>query len=399
MSTQKSSTGWIVTFAATGINLILGLLYSWSVIAAELIEKWDWTNTQAALPYTVCVALLSFMTIFGGRLQDKYGPRIIALIGGSLFGLGILLSAFATTPALMVGTFGIISGVGMGFGYASATPSAIKWFEPRKKGLIAGIVVAGIGLSSVYMAPLATRLLRLYSIESTFVILGIIAIVALVSFALILKNPPAGFVPKAKAGRPVVANAEDMPWNQMVKTPAFALLWLTYLLSATAGLMLIGHIVRIVRVQTDSTEGFYIVMVMAIFNTLGRVIGGYLSDSMGRTTALLIVFLIQAGVMFSFSFLDTIFLIGAGIAVAGLAYGALFSLYPATTADFFGLKNLGVNYGLIFTSWGVAGIIGPILAGRVVDLTGTYTWSYIVAGSMLLLGALLIKFVKAPAAK
>ena len=135
MSSERNVSGWVVTFAATGINLILGLLYSWSVIKASLVNDWGWTNTQASLPYTVCVAMLAFMTIFGGRLQDKYGPRVIALIGGILFGSGILASAFAKTPFTMLLTFGIISGVGMGFAYASATPAAMKWFEARKKAL------------------------------------------------------------------------------------------------------------------------------------------------------------------------------------------------------------------------------------------------------------------------
>jgi MFS transporter, OFA family, oxalate/formate antiporter len=401
MTTQKNVSGWVVTMSATGINLILGLLYSWSVIKAALVNEWGWTNTEATYPYTVCVALLAFMTIFGGRLQDTYGPRIIALIGGLLFGTGILLSAFAKTPAMMIVTFGIISGLGMGFAYASATPAAIKWFEPRKKGLIAGIVVAGIGLSSVYMAPLTNYLLKLYpgenATEYTFLTLGTIAIVSLVTFSLILRNPPAGYVPTVKPGRPVVVNAEDLPWNKMITKLPFYLLWLTYLLSATAGLMLIGHIVSIVKQQANSTDGFILVMVMAAFNTLGRVVGGFLSDKMGRTNALLLVFLIQAGTMFIFSMLNSMVLLGAGFALAGLSYGALFALFPATTADFFGLKNLGVNYGIIFTSWGIAGIVGPLLAGRVADLTGNYTLSYIVAGGMLLIAALIVKFIKAPA--
>lgn len=396
MSSNRNVSGWVVTMAATGINLILGLIYSWSVIKAALVKDWGWSNTEASLPYTVCVALLAFMTVFGGRLQDKFGPRIVALTGGILFGSGILLSMFATTPFTMVLTFGVISGLGMGFAYASATPSAIKWFEARKKGLIAGIVVAGIGLSSVYMAPLANYLLRLSTVENTFLILGIIAIFFLVVFALILRNPPAGFVPVAKQGRPVVAQADDFTWKEMMKARPFYLLWMTYLLSATAGLMLIGHIVSIVKVQTNSDKGFWIVVIFAIFNTVGRVLGGFLSDKMGRTTALLLVFLIQAVNMFAFSFLTSIPTLAVGIAVAGLSYGALFALFPATTADFFGIKNLGVNYGFVFTSWGIAGIIGPILGGMVADITGTYSASYVVAGVMLLLAAIIVKFIKAP---
>ena len=150
--------------------------------------------------------------------------------------------------------------------------------------------------------------------------------------------------------------------------------------------------------QTGNPElnAFWLVMLFAAFNTSGRVLGGFLSDKMGRTTGLLIVFLLQAINMFVFSFYTSFPLLVVGFAVAGIAYGALFALFPAVTADFFGVKNLGVNYGIIFTSWGIAGIVGPILGGMVADITGTYAGSYIVAGIMLLLGALLVKLIKTP---
>jgi OFA family oxalate/formate antiporter-like MFS transporter len=396
MSKNSNAMGWTVTMAATGINLILGLLYSWSVIKASLVNDWGWTNTEASLPYTVCVALLSFMTVFGGRLQDKYGPRKIALVGGLLFGTGIILSAFAKSPFVMLITFGIISGIGMGFAYASATPAALKWFEARKKGLIAGIVVAGIGVSSLFMAPLTNSLLVNYSTERTFLILGAIAIVSLIVFALILRNPAIGYIPQAKRGKPIVSHGDDYTWREMLKMRPFYFLWFTYFLSATAGLMLIGHIVSIVNVQSGSNKGFLLVMIFAVFNTGGRILGGFLSDKIGRTSALLAVMIIQAANMFVFAFYTNIPLLILGVSVAGIAYGALFALFPSTTADFFGVKNLGVNYGLVFTSWGIAGIIGPILAGRVADLTGTYNTSYIVAGIMLVLGAVLVKSIVAP---
>jgi MFS transporter, OFA family, oxalate/formate antiporter len=396
MNNKTNWAGITVTSAATGINLILGLLYSWSVIKSSLVNDWGWTNTQASLPYTVCVALLSFMTVLGGRLQDKFGPRKIALIGGLLFGTGILLSAFAKSPGVMLVTFGLVSGLGMGFAYASATPAAIKWFEPSKKGLISGIVVAGIGVSSIYMAPLTNTLLRNYGTQSTFLILGVIALAMLITCSLIIRNPHEGFIPNSKLGKKASTHSADYTWQEMLKKRSFYLIWATYLLSATAGLMLIGHVVSIVKVQTGSDKGFFLVMILAAFNTLGRILGGFISDKIGRTNALLLVFLIQAVNMFAFSFYTTIPLLIVGISVAGVAYGALFALFPSTTADFFGIKNLGVNYGLVFTSWGIAGIIGPILAGRVADVTGNYNASYLVAGAMLLIGALLVKLIKSP---
>lgn len=399
MNTQNNRSGWIVTFAALGINLILGILYSWSVLKKALVAEWGWTNTEASLPYTVCIAVLAFFTIFGGRLQDKYGPRIIALIGGLLFGAGLVGSAYATSPTMMVLTFGVISGLGMGFGYAAATPCAIKWFDPRKKGLISGIVVSGIGLSAVYIAPLTNALLKSSGIQFTYLTLGIISLVGLTIFSLLLKNPPAGYVPTDTSNKPAAKKSTDFTWQAMIKTRPFILLWLTYLMSATAGLMLIGHIASIAMVQANWQAGFILVVILAIFNATGRITGGVLSDKVGRTNAMLIAFGLQAINMFAFAFFTSIPLLILGTMIAGLAYGSIFSLFPSITADFFGIKNLGVNYGIIFTGWGVAGIIGPIIGGRVVDLTGSYNGSYIVAGIMLIIGVLLVKLIKAPAQK
>lgn len=399
MNTQRNNAGWIVTFAALGINLILGILYSWSILKKAMVADWDWTNTEASLPYTVCIAVLAFVTIFGGRLQDKYGPRIIALIGGLLFGAGLIGSAFATSPTMMVFTFGVISGLGMGFGYAAATPCAIKWFDPRKKGLITGIVVSGIGLSAVYIAPLTNYLLKSSNIQQTFLFLGILSIIAMTVFSMILRNPPVGYVPAVNAKKPATKHSADYRWQDMIKTRPFILLWLTYLMSATAGLMLIGHIASIAFVQANWKAGFILVVVLAIFNATGRITGGFLSDKVGRTNAMYLAFGLQAINMFLFAFYNSIPLLVLGTAVAGLSYGAIFSLFPAITADFFGIKNLGVNYGIIFTGWGVAGVIGPIIGGRVADLTGTYNVSYLVAGVMLVIGVLLVKLIKAPVQK
>lgn len=398
MQTNRNMSGLVVTMAATGINMILGLIYSWSVIKAALVNDLGWSNTAASLPYTVCLALLAFMTPLGGRMQDKYGPRRVALVGGILFGSGLLLSYFANTPAIMVLTYGVLCGLGMGFAYATAMPTAVKWFEPGKRGLIAGIVVAGIGLSAVYMSPLANYLLTFTGVDNMFLVLGIIAMFFLVSFALIIRNPPEGFVPNAKQGGKAVINGGEFPWREMLRKPSFQMLWLTYFLGLTAGLMIIGHIVSIVKIQTGSTQGFWLVMIFAIFNTLGRVVGGFLSDKIGRLNSILLVFLVQAANMFVFVLLTNVITLGIGIAVAGLAFGALLSLYPATTADFFGVKNLGANYGWVFTSFGVAGIVGPILGGMVADATGgTYGWAYIAAGLMLVVAAILVKTIKAPA--
>lgn len=399
MEKSTKTTGWIITFAALGVNLILGLLYAWSVFKKALVAEWGWTNTEASLPFTVSAAIFAIVMIFAGRAQDKFGPRYVAMFGGIMLGLGLMASGFAQSPMMMVLTFGVVGGIGIGLGYSATTPCAIKWFEPSKKGLISGIVVSGVGLAPVYISPLTAYLIKSMGIQQTFVVLGIIAIVAVVLFSMLLKNPPAGYVPqqtKASASKPT-SSTSDMDWSAMLKTNQFYLLWFMYLLTATAGLMLIGHMASIASTQAAWKAGFMLVVVLSIFNALGRVVGGIISDKIGRTNAMMLVFIIQAFNMFAFSYYTSIPLLIFGASLAGLAYGALFSLFPTTTADFFGVKNLGVNYGLVFTGWGIAGVVGPILGGMVVDKTGSYTISYIVAGVLLLIGVILVKIIKAPA--
>jgi OFA family oxalate/formate antiporter-like MFS transporter len=393
----KQTTGWIITSAALGINLLLGLLYAWSVFKKALVTEWGWNDVTASLPFTVSAAIFAFMMIFAGRAQDKYGPRIIALLGGVLFGLGLLASGLAKTPAAMIITFGVMGGLGIGLGYSATTPCAIKWFHSSKKGMISGIVVAGVGLAPVYIAPLTAYFIKLYGIQQTFFILGCIALVAIIGFSLILKNPPSDFVPAqgSEAKVSIPAN-KGIPWTDAIKTREFAFLWLTFLLSATAGLMLIAHMASIADTQAGWKAGFMLVVVLSIFNALGRVLIGFLSDIIGRKPSMILVFLIQAVNMFLFSHYQSVPTLILGAAIAGLAYGSLFSLMPSITADFFGIKNLGVNYGLVFSGWGIAAVIGPILGGFAVMKTGTYTTSYVAAGILLLVGTVLVLLMKSP---
>ena len=151
---NKNIRGWIVTFSGTGINLALGVLYTWSVFAAALTEQLGWTKTAASLPYTIACAVFAIMMVPGGRLQDRFGPRWVATAGGIFAGGGLLLSSLTNSLFILTITFGLIAGIGIGLGYSAATPAAVKWFPPEKKGLISGIVVAGFGLASLYIAPM-----------------------------------------------------------------------------------------------------------------------------------------------------------------------------------------------------------------------------------------------------
>ena len=399
MNNSTNKKGWTITFAALGINLIMGALYSWGVISKALISDWHWANTDAALPFTVSAAVFAITMIFAGRAQDKYGPRPVTILGGIMLGSGLIASGFATSLPIMIVTFGIISAVGIGLGYSAVTPCAIKWFDSSKKGLITGIVVAGVGLSPVYMTPIASSLLKTYGIKSTFIILGVFAIAIVLILSMFIKNPPVTDTPKTEHQASPAPKGNDFTWNEVTKTPQFYLLWIMYALASTAGLMLIVHLPKIAEAQANWKAGFWLIVILSIFNALGRLGGGALSDKMGRTRAMMLVFMIQAVNMFAFTFYTSIPLLIMGSIIAGLAYGSLFSLFPTTTAEFFGIKNMGVNYGLIFTGWGFAGVFGGMFAAFIKDRTGVYDYGFILAGIFLVIATILVRVLKAPKAK
>jgi MFS transporter, OFA family, oxalate/formate antiporter len=401
--TDSRIRGWTVVSAALGVNLIIGSLYAWSVMGKALVQQWQWTKTEAMLPFAASSAAFAVTMIFAGRWQDRVGPRNVATVGGIFFGFGLLLSSFAHTCAPMLLAFGLVGGMGIGLGYSATTPPSLKWFPPARKGLITGIVVSGVGLAAVYMSPLTNHLLQTTNIQQTFLILGLGALVLVCLLAQFLTNPPAGYVASPSAatmaaeGGTAPASRRDLDWHEMLRTGQFYRLWFMFVLSASAGLLVIGNITLIAQDQAPKWDkAFVLVMVVAIFNTCGRFFSGFVSDRIGRTNTMVLAFVLQAINMFVFVQYKTPALLLLGSAVTGLCYGTIFTLFPAATADFYGIRNLGVNYGLVFTAFGVAGVIGSVLGGRVRDLFGSYTYAFVSCGVMLLVGAVVALALRAP---
>ena len=404
---QGSNLGWRVTFAGTGINLALGVLYAWSVISKQITKEWGWNETQAALPYSIAIALFAFMMVPAGRLQDKMGPRLTASLGGIFCGVGFLIACLGQSLIGMVIGFGILAGSGIGFGYASATPPAVKWFPPQRTGLIAGLVVAGFGLASVYIAPLANYLLNSLGIQSTFLVLGIAFMVVVVLLAQLMKNPPPGYKPAVNSGsnpnaavatKPV-GKTVDYEWHEMLRTPQFYLLWVMFVFGAGAGLMIIGKLAKIVDLQAGIKAGFIFVAFLAVGNAAGRIAAGVLSDKIGRTWTMFIVFIFQAVLMFLLRGLDTYGTLFFASILIGFNYGANLSVFPSAAKDYFGLKNFGFNYGWLFTAWGVGGILGPLLSGWIYDSYKNFNYAYLIASGCLLIAAALTFVTRPPKEK
>jgi OFA family oxalate/formate antiporter-like MFS transporter len=403
----SANRGWLVTFSGTGINLALGILYAWSLFKGAIETEFGWKGDQLNDPYALCCLVFSFAMILAGRCQDKFGPRLTASIGGLLVGAGFVLCSTTNSYGIWLLGFGVLAGIGIGFGYSSATPPALKWFPPSKTGMIAGLVVAGLGLAPVYLAPTSQYLLGAFKVQKSMLILGAAFVVIVVGLAQMLMNPPAGYVAGAKSAAPGAAKpaaAVHATPSEILRQPGFWLLWVIYFIGAGAGLMVIGSISGMAK-KSMHEMAFVAVAIMAIGNASGRILAGTLSDKIGRRWTLCLVLLIQAVLMFA-----AIPVTGskdmAGVVIVLLAaliganYGANLSLFPSFAKDLWGLKSFGMNYGVLFTAWGVGGLVLPRLQQMLTAKSGgSYASSFITAGVLLLVGVALTFLIKPPQPK
>lgn len=414
--------GWIVALAGTGINLALGVLYAWSVIKGGIPDSWGWSNADKALPYSVACIVFAIAMVPAGKLQDKIGPRWVATLGGLLTGTGCIIAALAGSSLIwfIIG-FGVFAGMGFGFGYASTTPPAVKWFPPAKTGMIAGIVVAGFGLASVYIAPLASHLLSFYQmtltdpatgqtvvekgVSSTMMFLGISFLIVVTGLAQFLKNPPRDHHLKTIPGTTSKTTGNnDFNIKEMLATPQFYILWLMYFAGSSAGLTFIS-VTQDLGKRSLGEMAFFAVVVLAVGNAGGRILAGSLSDKIGRQWSLFWAFVIQVGVVLALYFAANGASWGTNwlvmmllVALIGANYGANLALFPSVSKDYFGLKNFGLNYGILFSAWGTAGLVMPWTNGLVKDL-GRPNLSYGIIIYMLLTGAFLTFVSRRMAAK
>ena len=457
MATEKTLNRWWVVAGALVIQVSLGAVYIWSVFQTPLKAVYqNWSETQVTLPAQIVLAAFALAVIFAGRIQDRVGPRIVATAGGIILGAGLILAKFTesfpsdTALLWLILTFSILGGIGIGAGYVCPIATCVKWF-PDKRGLITGLAVAGFGAGAFFFAPLAKALIsggaydlmgaKLFTLPqlgvfNTFLVLGVIFLVLVVAGAQLLRNPPAGYVPAGwtppvpKTATPAAAKADLSPM-EMIRTPSFWLLWVTYFIACSGGLQIImkacpiwqsvcieGMTAPILAADFSAiaAAGAMAVSVIAIFNSAGRILWGIVSDRIGRKTTLLLIFALCGVALLVLDFLTGYPLFLAGVSVVGLCFGGFLALYPALTADYFGTKHIGVNYGVMFTAYGAGGIVGPYLAaalmrvigeaayeakgasGEIVEklfTVGDYRPAFIVAGIACLVAAVLVTQIRA----
>lgn len=362
---------WWRVLGGLSMNLALGTLYAWSVFVAPLENRFGWTRAETSTVFTIAVIVFALSFVAAGRIQDKIGPLACSLTGGVLVSLGFFLCAYTTSLTHLYLCFGVIGGLGNGFGYATPIPVMAKWF-PDKRGLAVGLAVGGYGAGSAIFGPLAQlKLIPDYGLPATFQILGAVFFVMTVAGALLLRNPPPGYRPRGWS--PAAARQEathDFTPAAMLRTRSFYLMWAGYALGCSAGLMVISQLVPFARSVGlgGAALSTMTLVVGAAGNATGRIFSGWMSDRLGRINVLRVMIGISVDAMPAlYAAGGNVALLYAAVFVVYWCYGTQLSVNGAAAADFWGTKNAGINYGILFTAWGVAGIIGPRIGGVLFD--------------------------------
>lgn len=397
---------WIFVVLGMIVNMCLGAVYAYSVFKKPLEDMFNATATQGNLPFMVFLAMFALFTFFSGRFIDKMGPKIVMIFGGIVVGVGWILTYFASSMTMVVITYGIIGGAGVGIVYGGPVSVATRWF-PDKKGLAVGLSLLGFGASAFVTAPLAKNLIAAYSNNPlpAFGLMGTGFLVVTVVLSIFMRFPeanwkPTGWTPPQAAGG---AGANSFTMGQMLKTPSFYGLWLCYILGSTAGLMAIGISATVGRevIELDMATATMLVSIFAIFNGIGRPIFGALSDKITPKGAAILSFIIIA--VASFMMLTA----GSGstmiyaVAFCGfwLCLGGWLAIGPAATATFFGLEGYAQKYGVVFSAYGLGAIIGGIISGSAKDAFGSYIKAFYPTAAMAILGIIIALFLLKPPKK
>lgn len=390
---------WLILLSSILINMCVGSAYAWSVYQKPLMELFQWSTNDTSLAFTISLGVLPIAMILAGKIQDQKGPQKVILIGGVIFALGMIGAGFTQSLAVLYCTYGVLGGFGIGMVYACTIANAVKFF-PDKRGVASGFAVAGFGCGAVVVAPLSDVLIEAYGVLATFKILGIIYFLVISICALFIRTAPADYRPKGWVPAPSTATSivgVDKNWRQMLTDPIFYALWIVFTLSASCGLMVIAHASPIgqdVIKLTPQTAAF-VVSVLALANTGGRVFWGWVSDQIGRYNALMAMFALLSLTLCALSFVSTFYPFVFVIIVIGLCFGGVSGTFPSMTADVFGTKNLGMNYGVISTGYGVGAFIGPRLAGYFKQTNqGDYTQAFFIAAAMAVAGVVLTVIVQ-----
>lgn len=405
---KKEPNRMIILIALAMSTFATGGVYAWSVLSGPLAEAHGWDYGAVTLAYSILLLMLSVAAIPGGKALDVFGAKKTIAAAGVLWAAGWFLTGFVSDLWMLYVTIGIIAPIGSGFCYGPCITVANRWF-PDKPGLASGVTVGATGLASLFLAPFASKILTASGVPAAFRALGILfAVIMVVPVLLFVRDPekksPAGAAEGRKkdpadtviaesskdtVGEKASAASEkektpviEKDWRGMLRDPRFYFLWLIFLGGSVSGLMLISHASAIGQTVAGITpsQAALLVGIMAVVNFLGRIGMGSLSDKIGQFPGVVLCLAVSTVDMILMSRASSFPVFIASLIILCVCFGGTLSIFPGIVYRTFGMKNGGMNYGIIFTAYGIAAFIGPLSATKVVQRTGTYAPAFVIAG-------------------
>ena len=384
---MRTNNRWVIAIAGVFFQIALGAVYAWSVFRVPLAKQFGWSISEVTLTFTISIFVLGITAFFGGLWLNRKGPRIVALTGGVLYGLGVFLASFSHDLWWLYLSYGVVGGIGLGLGYIVPVAVLVKWF-PDRRGLITGIAVGGFGAGALITAPVATRLIQSVGVLSTFAYLGIGYLIVTVAAALFMRNPPDGWRPEGwtpTASEISHRANRDFTLGEAIKTWQWWALWLILFLNTCAGISIISQEAPLFQEEAGVTAAVAASMVglASIGNAAGRVFWAWVSDLVTRRATFFVMFAGQVLLFWLLPNIATASFLTIVTFVVLMCYGGGFGTMPAFAADYFGPKNVGPIYGLMLTAWGFASVFGPLLIAHMRETAGSYRGAlHIIAGVM-----------------
>lgn len=388
MKNNLDKRRWLILIAACLINLCIGSLYAWSIFAIPMADYLsELTGKEIAslsIVFTIANGVGPVTMIAGGAITKKIGPKMVVILGGMLFAAGMISSGFVTSAGLLMVTYGVLVGLGVGMVYGCTISNTIRFF-PDKRGLIGGIATASYGISSVLVPFAANMLIRMAGVTASFKILGIVMLVVIVLASAFIEKCPDGYAPAGYTASSGNGKAiREYSWMEMLREPLFYVMLLVLCCGATSGMMIISQASplaqRVLSISADAAAS--IVSAIALFNTIGRIIAGGISDRLGPVATIRCIF---AGSILGLGLMYIAVGGGAGICfymgayVTALMFGSIMGIYPGFTASQFGPKSNGVNFGIMFIGFALAGYIGPTILSKLYLSTGSDSMALLLA--------------------
>lgn len=388
-------TRWSAPIAGFLLALMGGISYAWGVFVIPMKEEFGWSTTEATLPLSAFMVVFALMMVPAGMIQDRIGPKKVSMLGAVLFFIAYSLSSlvvYIPHAWWLLISYSLIGGIACGLTYACVAPPARKWF-PDKPGLAISFAVMGFGLAAVLLAPLkANYLIPEYGIGGTFLIIGIFIAIISTFAAWLISNPPPTWTPPSRTKREMIlSDQKNATPRQIIASRKFKELWIIFMSVVAGGLMIIGLVpsYAVEILNLTKVEAAVAISIFAAINGFGRPLAGYLSDRYGLLLIMIVTYSVQALTYLLFPIVvisvPTLYL---ATALLGWGYAVTLALFPTLTSHYFGTKNMGTNYGLVFTAFGV-GALTPVLSSLIYDTTQSYVFIFILVGLLTILGLLL----------